>query len=943
MNKEVEAVRQSSSNKLLQKKGVTGTGVGKKFVNGLPTDDDAILVFVQKKRSNNTIRTQGIDNDIVPDEIDGIPTDVVEVGEIQLQKGFRTKERPIKPGFSISHENVTAGTIGGLFYDRDGDVVALSNFHVLADDGKAKPGDIIYQPGTADSRETIKFKGWTDPIQKHPYIGTLKRFHPLQSGVTAVQDSAIAKIHPDLVSGGYIDLVYPELNNSLAGFGTINIGESAYKCGRTTGFTNGRVIAKNAEFQIPYGFGTVKFTNLILTNAMSQGGDSVGGETELYYRVNDQLRFGTIENMYEELTVNKWITHEKYEPKELVEVLSCDSTRAFKKNVKGELTESSSIKWYKVNWLYSHLTDKRLFKIWTRDHREIVITEDHGLFGGTNLKAGRHEFPEIRGSEINIGDNVLVPSSYGSVGNGEHLELDDEFCVIVGLFLGDGSFEREGRRFSISCGGNKAVEEFLYNYISSKDEYSSVSQLAVSRYVDNENFDRHLLAHETDERINTIHKAISSYKNRGYDTPRKITYMNKKGDVLISNIRISKKLLNQGLHNGFATKSIPNHFMTGSLDNCRSLLKGLFSSDGGLKFKKSTNNFTIAFGVSNKKLASQVRILLWRCGISCSMSNESGDNSGFKKTASPYRVVIASKNDLQKFLDEIGLIGHEKRVIRAEEQLQRMNGLNHYELTSKTVRGIEEQFIKRKVYDLSVEGEKFIANGFVCHNSGSLGINKKMEAFGLLFAGSPKVTLFNEIGPIVQYYGLRPMNEPEENNESWQKYNWRKATTDGQIIFEDEYVTFRDNAHHHCYIETSAKGKTNFSAYLNKGTDQGTSWGIGLTLIFATTKLKINLRFRSGYGVYVNDRKDLSIGKVKPRTKYTVGFFKEGDTWVGTVQPENGRIMRVLELPASTVGGDPQMVRIGKTGDNHGPKDWSRAKQKSGAVGNCHMLDFNMS
>jgi len=147
------------------------------------------------KKDLNTIQRQGLNTLLIPDEINGIQTDVIEVGNIQLQKGYRTKSRPIKPGYSISHKNVTAGTIGGLFYDGDGDVVALSNFHVLADDGKAQIGDIIYQPATADAQTSLEFNGWDKPYDKHAYIGTLKKFNPLSSTGQYSHDSAIAKIH----------------------------------------------------------------------------------------------------------------------------------------------------------------------------------------------------------------------------------------------------------------------------------------------------------------------------------------------------------------------------------------------------------------------------------------------------------------------------------------------------------------------------------------------------------------------------------------------------------------------------------------------------------------------------------------------------------------------------------------------------------------------------
>jgi hypothetical protein len=273
--KDIKETKEKVSKKLLNKSGISGVGVGKKLVDGIPTEEDSIIIFVAKKKDKDEVTKHGYDGYFIPEEINGIPTDVVEVGDIKLQLGFREKVRPVKPGYSVSHINVSAGTIGGFFRDRDGDIVALSNFHVLTEDGKSRIGDLIYQPGTADAkRNSLRSNGWVPPYSSHPYIGTLKKFNKLSSRGTHTHDSAIAKVYPELYDSGLVDLEYPEVNKKLRGFRRANIGDIVYKCGRTTGFTSGRVIATDAEFSIDYAFGPVKFKNLILTNAMSQGGDS---------------------------------------------------------------------------------------------------------------------------------------------------------------------------------------------------------------------------------------------------------------------------------------------------------------------------------------------------------------------------------------------------------------------------------------------------------------------------------------------------------------------------------------------------------------------------------------------------------------------------------------------------------------------------------------------
>lgn len=278
-NKKILKVKDSSTNELLRKPGIFGVGVGKKMKNGVPTTEDAIMVFVQSKVDQESLSKQsGISP--IPTNIDGIPTDVFECGEITKMStvspapGFKLKVRPIKPGYSVSHSKVSAGTIGGIFYDKDNDVVILSNFHVLTPDGKAKIGDIIYQPGIIDAKEDLKFKGWTRPLEKLPYIATLKDHSNVNSKNVNKHDSAIAKINEDLVKSGFVDLIYPQLGKPLSGFGTVEVNNNIYKVGRTTGFTTGKVLATSATFQIPYEFGIATFNDCIISTSMSQSGDS---------------------------------------------------------------------------------------------------------------------------------------------------------------------------------------------------------------------------------------------------------------------------------------------------------------------------------------------------------------------------------------------------------------------------------------------------------------------------------------------------------------------------------------------------------------------------------------------------------------------------------------------------------------------------------------------
>jgi hypothetical protein len=209
--------------------------------------------------------------EMVPDTIDGIPTDVIEVGDIVAQS-FRQKVRPVKPGYSMGHKQITAGTIGGVFEDKNGEMVLLTNNHVGANENKAKIGDLIYQPGPMDSKPP-KYAGWNKHPKELGYVGTLQDFVKLKKK-NNLQDSAIVKVHPRYIEEDMVSLSYPVVNKVLKGFGTAKVGSQVQKCGRTTGYTTGKVISLHGSFTIGYTAGPIEFDDCIVLSAMSEGGDS---------------------------------------------------------------------------------------------------------------------------------------------------------------------------------------------------------------------------------------------------------------------------------------------------------------------------------------------------------------------------------------------------------------------------------------------------------------------------------------------------------------------------------------------------------------------------------------------------------------------------------------------------------------------------------------------
>ena len=203
---------------------VVGTGVGI-GPDGLP----AIKVFTAR---------HGVPG--IPEMLEFIPVHVEVTGMVVALGETTARYRPAPIGVSTGHPAITAGTISARVKDAAGNVYALSNNHVYANQNNANIGDNVLQPGPYD--------GGIDPADK---IGVLHDFEPIDftfSGVNYI-DAAIAL-------SSTVDLGNSTLPD---GYGTPSsvtqepsIGLSVQKYGRTTSLTQGTVSAINVYVEVCY-------------------------------------------------------------------------------------------------------------------------------------------------------------------------------------------------------------------------------------------------------------------------------------------------------------------------------------------------------------------------------------------------------------------------------------------------------------------------------------------------------------------------------------------------------------------------------------------------------------------------------------------------------------------------------------------------------------------
>lgn len=286
----IKDVIKSYDFELMDYPNVVGVAQGQKTIKGIETDEVGLVILVRKKKPRSALDF----GDRIPGQIQGVVTDVIEVGHLRAF-GNTGRVRPLKGGYSIGHWRVTAGTLGYVVFDgTSGDPYILSNNHVLAESNDAEIGDDILQPGPIDGGSPTK-----------DLAGKLYAFAPIDFGEEP-PDCEIAGAYAQIGNWGarifkskhrvgvvkqdaqavnQIDaaLATPlvEIEEFIEGIGKVSdiseayIGMGVQKSGRTTGFTTGKVELIHATVSVDYGEGRIAvFENQILSGAMSQGGDS---------------------------------------------------------------------------------------------------------------------------------------------------------------------------------------------------------------------------------------------------------------------------------------------------------------------------------------------------------------------------------------------------------------------------------------------------------------------------------------------------------------------------------------------------------------------------------------------------------------------------------------------------------------------------------------------
>jgi len=313
--------------------GIIGVGIGRKSAG--PIDDDSALCvtgFVERKLSKKELKARSVTefgvsfkaiSGSAPSD-QNLEIDVVEAGSafsatpgLRVEKSQRgsfggpppsldlqKKFEAIRGGIGITNpvgsypDFLSAGTLGFFVRDEAGLVYLVSNNHVIANENDARKGNAIVQPGTLDLTDTeLELMNSMDRLRDRLRIAKLSAWvdivFPTSNSVAFNDvDCAIAEVDQERRSvteiarvgmGGVSRGLGPRFRID-AESGRVVGSPRVYKVGRTTGWTEGEVVALDVMVDVEYGAGVARFRNQLAirptqdnSGPFSAAGDSGSG------------------------------------------------------------------------------------------------------------------------------------------------------------------------------------------------------------------------------------------------------------------------------------------------------------------------------------------------------------------------------------------------------------------------------------------------------------------------------------------------------------------------------------------------------------------------------------------------------------------------------------------------------------------------------------------
>lgn len=291
----IKNIKSIYEKELMKKANVVGVMVGYKVKGGKKTDKLSIVCLVEKKVPEKELKKK----DIIPSNIEDVPTDVVQVGKLKaLEVDKKAKHRPCPMGTSGGHYLITAGTNGELIRNKEtGKCCIGTNNHVGANSNNAKIGDPYLQPGPYDGgtteNDTIGHLLRFVPISfygEKPSFCWFSRLGQANNALARVfrrktMKALVQQVYYNLVDAAMIEVDSEDVISEIVGIGVpkgikqAEVDMLVQKSGRTTCHTSEGVVIGVDAIVGPISYGTNRsafFTDQIIIEkeGFSAGGDS---------------------------------------------------------------------------------------------------------------------------------------------------------------------------------------------------------------------------------------------------------------------------------------------------------------------------------------------------------------------------------------------------------------------------------------------------------------------------------------------------------------------------------------------------------------------------------------------------------------------------------------------------------------------------------------------
>lgn len=400
-------------------------------------------------------------------------------------------------------------------------------------------------------------------------------------------------------------------------------------------------------------------------------GDSVGKNTEIVVNEKGSVSNKKIPELFSKVEKKGRDGKEYFFPQRQ-KVLTLDKT--------GKST------FKKVEYVVRHKTKKKMYRVFFTNRWYIDVTEDHSLIGYINKQKNSklgdmNRLIEIKPVEIGKKVNSVISIKKIPRGKTETRGYPTELYEFMGLFMGDGSFDRQKQKnyYIHLAGGNDTGE--------------------------------------------IVKKVINPLKKKGWI---KNYWLKKKGDICVNGLKavtiFNKEFRKQG------KKKFPEFLLKEDEDKICAFVRGLFSADGTVMIRNG--NPIIRFTNTNQDIINKIGKLLHYVGISHSHFSETKKNKYRGKESKTISKHVNIKDKIM-FSKKIGFLLSRKqqRLGLISKNSKHKRTIKRYDFDLTRVIKVQSILYDDYVYDLEVEStHRFFANNVLVHNTDSIFVNTKKDS-----------------------------------------------------------------------------------------------------------------------------------------------------------------------------------------------------------------------